>query len=121
MRSCTVPSSHPVLRLLCKTRKKNIQVYSRETVSCSSHWDGGSRDAWEARTLTRVGEGETAVFTVGYSDLPVNLGGGFPNFFPGENVLTPGRCLVRTGTFCGKPATPTIYLHPDDYQALFPA
>lgn len=119
MRSITVPSSHPVLRLLIKTRKKSIQVFEREAVSCYSYWDGDSQDTWEARTIARIGEGDTAVFSVGYSQTPVNLGGDFPNFTPGENALTPGRCFVRTGTFCGKPSTPAVYLHPEDYTALF--
>lgn len=119
MRSITVPSSHPVLRLLIKTRKRSIQVYERETVVCSSHWDDGSRETWEARTISRIGEGDTAVFTVGWDNTPINYGSSFPSFTPGENVLTPGRCLVRGGTFQGKTATPVVYLHPDDYQAIF--
>lgn len=120
MRSTSVEASHPIIKLLVggKNRKK-VSVYERETVSCSSNWDGGSRDVWEARALSRIGSGDAAVFVASYSSEPVKLGGGFPSFIPGENVLSPGRVLVRTGTFCGKPSSPAVYLSKEDYTAIF--
>ena len=116
MNSTSVPASHPVIKLLVGSgNRKKVSVYERETVHCSSSWEGGSRDVWEARALTRVG----SVFVASYTSEPVKLGTGFPSFIPGENVLSPGRVLVRTGTFCGKPAHPAVYLCPEDYKAIF--
>jgi hypothetical protein len=70
-------------------------------------WDGGSRDQWYV------------VYAAGRRVEPLGLArspNGFNDPFGQRHVLPEwpagADAVVMAGTFCGKPATPTVYLPP---------
>jgi len=97
MHSETRPASAFKQYLPGDYRKKTVSVAldaKPHAASVNSYWDGGSRSYY---TLFRDG----ASHAVGRSP-------GFPKFENQTLELTPGDVLVRTGVFCGRPATAHI-------------
>lgn len=68
-----------------------------------AYWDGGSRSDYflvNMKTMECVALPHTN---------PPQFGG--PKEDPVQHIL-PHQAVIEAGTFCGKPATPTVYLHP---------
>jgi len=87
---------------LTGTRKKTFRlILSDRPLSVNSYWDGGSRD-------------EYGVFNINTGQSFIPPTGTYPFTTPNQYTLKPGEILVQTGTFCSKPATPTIYCLPED-------
>lgn len=93
-----------IVKLVGSKKRKAILARPTEQVALSgTYWDGGSRSDYflvdlrtmQARPLQHVS--------------PVQFGG--PRQDPVVN-LEPHHAVVEAGTFCGKPATPTVYFHP---------
>jgi hypothetical protein len=109
----TLPSNNPQVQALLRSagvnsRKKKVFIHKSEKVTCSgTYWDGGSRSSY---ILVKNGQ-----------SVPV-AGTGAPQFNGGrpETVLDldENTFAVEVGVFCGKPATPAIYLHPAALEKL---
>ena len=87
---------------LLQTRKKaaSISITDKPVELYGAYWDGGSRNEWFS--LNRNGK-LTMLPMVGpapYDNRPV------PSFTPTDEI-----CIVQMGCFCGKPATPHIYMN----------
>lgn len=89
------------LAAITRSRKRKCFIHvvrAGETCHTPSYWDGGSRDEW--RVIRRAGTTE---------HVPTN----HPFFnwrgMTDHVVVQHGDLLIKTGTFCGKPATPAIY------------
>lgn len=85
-----------------KCRKAKAFLHRRNEVTLSgTYWDSGSRSQYYLVNLN------SGTVTPCASFAPVQFGG------PREDrvqKIEPGFAVVETGTFCGKPATPSIYL-----------
>lgn len=117
METITLKTAPEVLRAIRAAdpsyRKHNARIHAAETVALSStYWDGGSRDTW------------TAV------DIATGRSKGAPQYDPpqfGGPAAAPvvaipeGVAIVRTGIFCGKTSTASVYVHPSTMAKLLPA
>ncbi len=97
-----------IVRLVgSKKRKAIIARPCTEVRISNSYWDGGSRSDYFLVDVKHM----TYRNIPGVS--PMQYGG------PKEDPvvkLEPGFAVVEAGTFCGKPATPTIYIYHDPEQ-----
>jgi hypothetical protein len=85
-----------------KCRKAKAFLHRRNEVALSgTYWDGGSRSSYYLVNLA------TNEVTAAGRDAPVQFGG--PRVDPVQKIEV-GFAVVELGTFCGKPATPAIYL-----------
>jgi len=103
----------PVIQTLLRqagvvSRKHKVIIHKASTVTCSgTYWDGGSRSSY---ILVKNGRPV---------DIPSTGAPPFNGNRP-ETVLEldTDTYAVSVGTFCGKPATPSVYLHPALAQQL---
>lgn len=92
-------------------RKRKVYVQACESVTLMDlNWSGGTRSEYRAMTV----DGRPLGNSLAYSALhPAN------NHAEGASVPLPqGAIMVRTGYFCGKDSTATIYVHPADMPKL---
>ena len=99
-----------IVKLVSKKRKAIVSRPTTEVSITGSYWDGGSRSDYflihiESKTVTPIA-----------GVAPVQFGG--PKEDPVQKI-EPGYAVVCAGTFCGKPATPTVYLRPDSTVGYF--
>ena len=93
-------------RVAPKNRKRSVIVVSAESVTPNdTTWDGGTRYSYHACLL----DGRQVSY-VPAPTAPAHFGGGEAVAF----AIEPGHAVVKLGTFCGKTATPTVYIHPCD-------
>ena len=89
-------------------RKHKVIVILSDSVTLHNlNWDGGSRREYTALTLD-------GLRVTGNTDKYAMM---HPWNNPAEGVcmpLMPGFVVLSGGTFCGKPATMTIYINPYD-------
>jgi hypothetical protein len=109
---------HPELKAIVLAafpsyKKHQAIIHTADSVSLSgTYWDGGSRSTYVAVDLeTRRSKGAPQ-----YN--PPQFGG--PKVVP-EVSLPNGIVIVEGGTFCGKTATVTIFIRPDNMTKLLPA
>lgn len=92
-------------------RKRHVNIVSATSVTLQNlNWDGGSRNEYSAVDLR---EG-----TVKRSP---NLGMAHPmeNEYEGAKIaMRKDVIILQHGTFMGKPATMTIFCHPDNFPYL---
>ena len=111
-------STAPELRRLIQAafpdyRKKSAFLSAATDVTLSgTYWDGGSRNEYAAIDLATGRNAGAPQYD------PPQFGG--PRTDP-RVQLPVGVAIVRAGTFCGKPATAHVYLHPDNVARLLPA
>jgi len=108
-----IVTKDPIIQTLLKqagvnSRKHKAIVIVASRVSCSgTYWDGGSRSSY-----ILVKDGRPV-------DIPST---GAPQFNGGRSEtvleLDADTYAVCVGTFLGKPATPSVYLHPALAQQL---
>jgi hypothetical protein len=105
-RGATIGKGHAIYRTLTdrlKYRKKEGRVHVALSVSITgTWWDGGSRSSFYALDLTTGALSPIA---------GPQWGDAKPSI---EHPIRKGIAIVECGTFCGKPATARITLHPDD-------
>ena len=90
----------PHFRKLTRKRTAVISVTDYVVVN-DQQWSGGSRSVYSA---------VDPLSGCGLENHPEDEAQcGFPNFTAGKKVVEPGRTIVQTGTFCGKPAS--LYIH----------
>lgn len=94
-------------------RKREARVMPTATVTLDgTFWDGGSRSEYAAVELA------TGRVSSAPQYAPPQFGG--PMSAPVVNIPV-GIAIVKTGTFCGKPATATVYVNPADVAHMLPA
>ncbi len=94
-------------------RKTSARIHVTDSVTLSgTYWDGGSRDTYTAVNLST----RRAISAPQYD--PPQAGG--PQAAP-TVTLPAGVAIVRTGVFCGKPATATVYVRAADIAPLLPS
>lgn len=99
---------HPAIAALVRplSRKHKAFVQRTDTVVLSgTYWSGGSRSSYFLVDI--ASKKATPLDHVA----PAQYGG--PKNDPVQ-TLQPGQAVVEAGVFCGKPATPTVYLHEDE-------
>jgi len=89
-------------------RKQNVVVTITEgpVETFGTWWDSGSKSTYHAINLV-TGHLGTPEYTTEYRDLA--FGHKIQNA-----IVSPDVAIVVLGTSSGKPATPHLYLHPDD-------
>ena len=104
--------SLPFLKVLnYRKRKANINVTTHVTL-CDLNWSGGTRSEYHTMSLVT---GETLSHAHFSNPAPWN------NHREGVTVEIPlDTIVIRTGHFCGKASTATIYVHPDNMAKLLP-
>lgn len=93
-----------------RKRKMYVSIIDGPVRLHSDYWSEGSRSQWYVAdhikgTCKRVSGGQNGLF--GGAD-PCN-----------EYVVRPGVMVIDCGVFCGKPATPHLYVHPVDYARAY--
>ncbi len=106
------PQTDPILSRLTSKRTASLKPWT-SPIDVTSRWDGGSRSDFQ---LINLSTGETISLQ---SLSPLN------KFQPTHPTVHPdqvpnGVILFQSGTFCGKPATPTIHVKPCDMAPLLP-
>lgn len=114
MQTVTLKDHPEVLRAIRAAdptyRKTKAFIYTRESVTLhGTYWDGGSRSTYTAVELA-TGRNKGAP-----QYAPPQFGG--PRQAP-EVQIPPDVVIVETGTFCGKPATATVYVNPANMARL---
>lgn len=92
-----------ICKLFSKKRKAILARPTEKVTISGSYWDGGSRSDYFLVDL------RTMHVTPIAGVAPMQFGG--PKEDPVVN-LEAHQAVVCAGTFCGKPATPTVYFHP---------
>ncbi|MHC4120987.1 MAG: hypothetical protein ACYSWO_26160 [Planctomycetota bacterium] len=101
------PSVRFPLKRISRKRSVFVTITESGTDNANTWWDGGSR-----RVLSRL---DLATGEI------VGIAGTNPPQFGGKVVDIPmarGYVIIDCGTFCGKPATPRLYVHPSDVGAV---
>ncbi len=92
---------------------KSVEVRLTESAYIGSQqWSEGSRDQYHVASLD-----------VATDPKPVHDPRPWPQNMGelGRTEIAPRCVIIRTGTFCGKPATPYIYARPEDVSAKLAA
>lgn len=86
--------------------RKYVDVYLTDSVTIGcQQWDSGSRTQYTVASLD-----DSSMVKPVHDPRPWPL-----NMAPlGSTAIAPRCVVISTGTFCGKPATPTIYARPED-------
>jgi hypothetical protein len=111
-------SEHPDVRDIIRAtdpayRKTSAYVHVTDKVTVSgTYWDGGSRDTYTAVNLST----RRAISAPQFD--PPQFGG--PQAAP-TVTLPAGVAIVRTGVFCGRAATATVYVRAADVAPLLPS
>ena len=85
---------------------RHVTVYLTDSVEIGSQqWSDGSRDIY---TIASLDVADMVKAVEDSRPWPMNMG-------PlGKTAIPPRFVIIRTGTFCGKPATPVIYARAGD-------
>jgi hypothetical protein len=92
-------------------KHKAILVVSESVTLSGTYWDGGSRSSYCAVNLETLRVGPAPQYN------PPQFGG--PRSDPKCDIPV-GVVIVKLGTFCGKQATATLYVHPENVAKLLP-
>ena len=117
MQTVTLKDAPEIARLVKAAapdyRKRQAFIFISDDVSLSNtYWDGGSRSTYTAVNL------ETLRASTAEQFAPPQFGG--PRVAP-KVKIPDGACIVETGTFCGKPATASVYLNASAVRHLLPS
>lgn len=99
---------HPALAKLVRpfSKKHKAIVYRQDAVALDgTFWDGGSRSDYH---LVEIATGN--IEALPRSD-PPQFGGVKAAV---TRAIEPGFAVIRSGVFCGKPSTPSIYIRNDE-------
>lgn len=92
---------HSICRLVSKKRKAMVAPRTDKVSLSGTFWDSGSRSDYYLVNLETMRAQPLAGVA------PMQFGG--PKDDP-VHPLLPGFAIVQAGTFCGRPATPVVYL-----------
>lgn len=93
-----------MVRLVSRKRRAIMARPATQVTLSGTYWEGGSRsdyflvdlNTWQVSPIAGVA--------------PPQFGG--PQTAPVQTIQ-PHQAVIEAGTFCGRPGTPTVYLHPD--------
>lgn len=97
------------MRELTGSKKKSFYTHivcPNSKINTASYWDGGSHDKF-------------VVYNTETGERKYPPSGNYPTF-QAEYVLQPCEVMIQTGTFCGKPATPSIWYRSDEAHRIEP-
>ena len=87
-------------------KKRKAFIQSREKITLSNtYWDGGSRSSYTVVTLS------TGQITPCPQYSPPEFGGFTPSIAIDNDTV-----IIETGIFCGKTATASVYVSPENYS-----
>ena len=97
-------------------------------IHINSYWDGGSKDEYRIVELATIRSHGSPSSSHPYFDVARHgLAYAEDESISVDRVgnvtlkrLPSGFCIVSAGTFCGKPATAHLYVHPDNMPRLLP-
>ena len=89
-----------------KKRKAFIQSRTEKSLS-NTYWDGGSRSSY---TIVNIITGQ---ITTCAQYAPPQFGGTEPVVKIDNDIA-----IIETGVFCGKPATASVFVSPENYNKL---
>ena len=90
-------------------KKRKAFIQSREKITLSNtYWDGGSRSSY---TIVNLTTGKTTYDS--YAAVPPQFGGVAPVVEIDNDIA-----IIETGVFCGKPATASVFVSPENYNKL---
>lgn len=105
----TIPlKEHPALAKLVRPFSKKHKAFlcrQDAVVLDGTFWDGGSRSDYH---LVEIATGQ--IQALPRSD-PPQFGGVKAAV---TRAIEPGFAVIRSGVFCGKPSTPSIYIRNDE-------
>lgn len=92
----------PTVSKITGTKKRSffLSISNGREISTSVYWSGGSRDAF-------------SVLNIETKKIKIPPTGSYPNFKAGY-TLEENEILIKTGIFCGKPATVNITCRDED-------
>lgn len=105
-----VPGSRiaQLVRLVGSRKRRAMMAPRRNEVYISgTSWSGGSRSSWYRIRLSDNHVEPLAHYA------PAQFGGPAE---PPRLLLQPGTVVVEAGVFQGRPATPVIYVHPNETE-----
>lgn len=95
--------STPKTKSLTGSRKREVRVSSGSSlINVDSYWSGGSRSDFSVLNI------DTGLNILPQGNHPFGASGRL------GYALRSGDILIETGTFCGKPATPTFHCRAED-------
>ena len=109
----TAPEVKAIVLAAFPSYRKHDAYLSPHIEVCLSgtYWDGGTRHEYVAVDLASKHSQGAPRYN------PPQFGG--PAISP-RVELPVGVAIVAGGVFCGKPATATVYIHPDNLAKLLP-
>jgi hypothetical protein len=109
MQTVTLSGFPEIARLMpvgYKKRKAFIQSRTEKSLS-NTYWDGGSRSSY---TIVNIITGQ---ITTCAQYAPPQFGGTEPVVEIDNDIA-----IIETGVFCGKPATASVFVSPENYNKL---
>jgi hypothetical protein len=109
-----------------KKHKAILGTFPESGLNINSYWDGGSKDEYAIVELATMNRKAMPTSTHPFFDIAArgmaNQSNGIVETDHVGNVtlkvLPEGFALVRSGYFCGKPATAGVYLNPANFAKL---
>ena len=110
MQTVTLSGFPEIARLMPQGyKKRKAFIQSREKITLShTYWDGGSRSSY---TIVNLTTGKTTYDS--YATVPPQFGGVAPVVEIDNDIA-----IIETGVFCGKPATASVFVSPENYNKL---
>jgi len=87
-----------------KKRKAFIQSRTEKSLS-NTYWDGGSRSSY---TIVNLSTGQVIPCP---QNAPLHFNGTAPTIKIDDDTV-----IIETGVFCGKTATASVYVSPENYS-----
>ena len=109
MQTVTLSGFPEIARLMpAGYKKRKAFIQSREKITLSNtYWDGGSRSSY---TIVNIATGQ---ITTCAQHAPPEFGGKTPVVEIDNDIA-----IIETGVFCGKPATASVFVSPENYNKL---
>jgi hypothetical protein len=109
MQTVTLSGFPEIARLMPRGyKKRKAFIQSREKITLSNtYWDGGSRSSY---TIVNIVTGQ---ITTCAQYAPPEFGGITPVIKIDDDIA-----IIETGVFCGKPATASVFVSPENYNKL---
>ena len=110
MQTVTLSGFPEIARLMpVGYKKRKAFIQSREKITLSNtYWDGGSRSSY---TIVNIVTGKVTYDS--YAACPPQFGGITPVVEIDNDIA-----IIETGVFCGKPATASVFVSPENYNKL---
>ena len=94
-----------------RKRKAIVSIYHSIDID-GGQWSGGSRSVWSAWNIVGDDIEPSQLQPYEPKSWPHNMG------IVSTQSIADFEVIVDCGTFCGKPATPKLYVNPETWKAL---